>query len=65
MALSRVALPPGYTMRLADVTDRAAVIGVSNTEYFIDDYLPVVYDNWIHRKNTYIYLLEHHGQVVS
>ena len=52
-------------MRLADVRDRAAVIEVSYDEYFINDYIPVVFDNWIRRKNTFIYLLEHKEKVVS
>ena len=52
-------------MRLAKVTDRAAVIGVSYAEYFINDFMPVVSVDWIHQKNTFIYLLEHHGKIVS
>ena len=59
---SSINLPNGFTMRVAD---RAAVIAVSYDEYFINDNLPVVFDNWIRRKNTFIYLLEHKGKVVS
>ena len=62
---SSAKLPNGFTMRLADVRDRAAVIAVSYDEYFINDYIPVVFDNWIRRKNTFIYLLEHKEKVVS
>ena len=62
---SSAKLPSGFTMRLADVRDRAAVIEVSYDEYFINDYIPVVFDNWIRRKNTFIYLLEHKEKVVS
>lgn len=58
-------LPSGFTMRLADVTDRAAVIGLSSAEYQESDCLPELYNGWILNSNMRSYVLEHNGKLVS